>query len=773
MALDTLGAAPLAPLEREFLDASHAARDVEAREAEDRVEQTARANRRLRRQLVVIGAALVVALLGGFVAVDQRQDARRERRIAFVRELAAAADASLAEDPERAVLLALEAIEFSEPSDANARPEALAALHDALSRTRVLLTVPGVGGSLDWSSDGSLFITEGPDETGLIDLRDAETGESVRSWIGHEVDINEVAFSPDGNRFATGGDDGYLRVWDTSSGDLVAEFDRRGARSASAMSFSPDGRFVVGHWMDASETVVFDIRSGEEVLVIGVPEVHGAEFSPDGTVLALASREESGGVVIVDARTGEELHHFGTDTDGVQEARFSPDGRWLASAHGDGSIRIWSALDFELRSTVAGHTAAATSVDWSRDSSRLTTAGNDGTARVHDLIPGGTHEAVVVSGRDTANGIPVVRFSPDGQRIMTSDWTIASVQVWDVSETAGGEWATIRGGVSSGGSGSGSFLPDGRAILVTDPAGDVGLWRPDSGEQMASVDIGAGPDEWIGLAASPDGSILATIADGGVRLWDLESGEHVADVEAMDGRFVVDLAWSEDSDHLAIAHDAHPARVTVVDRAGTAVAETAEDHSLEYVASLTFVGDGDEVAMVTLPARPTRDHLGIRAWDWRRNEVTLEVETLAEEIAADPTGNRVIATELLSGSAHIYDMETGELLQTLRGGGTAHSVAYSSDGERVALGAADGTVRMFDAETGRLDLILRGHDRAVVSVSFSPDGTKLSSADEGGTVRVWALEVDELVRIARSRVTRSLDDEECRQYLGQDRCSDG
>lgn len=288
---------------------------------------------------------------------------------------------------------------------------------------------------------------------------------------------------------------------------------------------------------------------------------------------------------------------------------------------------------------------------------------------------------------------------------------------------------------------------------------------------MANFDIGAGPDEWIGLAASPDGSMLAAITDWGVRLWDLERGERVADVGAFAGSNLRDMAWAADSDHLAIAHDNHTGMVTVVDRTGTTVAEIAGQGSWAYVSSVAFVGDSDEVAMVTVPVRLTRDHLGIQAWDWRKNEITLEVGTLAEEIAADPTSNRVVATELLSGAAHIYDMETGERVQTLRGAGTVRSVAHSPDGERVALGAADGTVRVFDAETGRLDLVLRGHERAVVVASFSPDGTKLSSADEDGIVRVWALDVEELVTIARSRVTRSLDDAECRQYLRLERCT--
>ena len=87
-------------VEQEFLDASREARDAETHEAEASSIRQARNNRRLRVQLVVIACALVIALIGGFVAVDQRRGAERERRVATARELAAASTGSIEEDPK-------------------------------------------------------------------------------------------------------------------------------------------------------------------------------------------------------------------------------------------------------------------------------------------------------------------------------------------------------------------------------------------------------------------------------------------------------------------------------------------------------------------------------------------------------------------------------------------------------------------------------------------------------------------------------------------------
>ena len=225
----------LPALEREFLDASREARDPSEREAAEAVARQARANRRLRLQLVVIGIALVVALIGGAIAIDQRGQAEAERRIATARELAAAANANLDNDAERSILLALAAVDATRDHGGTVLPEAVEALHEAVASSRLLLSVPDLGGNVDWSPDGTVFVTEGPEDSGVVDIRDAQTGESVVAFQGHDIDVNDVAFSPDGSMLATTGDDGALRLWDPTTGDLAEDVRvrRRTGRSSN------------------------------------------------------------------------------------------------------------------------------------------------------------------------------------------------------------------------------------------------------------------------------------------------------------------------------------------------------------------------------------------------------------------------------------------------------------------------------------------------------------------------------------------------------------
>ena len=120
-------------------------------ETAERAARQTRTNRRLRMQLAAIAVAFVVALVGGFVALDQRSEAANQRQVAFARELASSSIAALDEDPDRSMLLGLAAVDEARNGAETALPEAETALHRAVGAARSVLTVPDVGGSLDWS----------------------------------------------------------------------------------------------------------------------------------------------------------------------------------------------------------------------------------------------------------------------------------------------------------------------------------------------------------------------------------------------------------------------------------------------------------------------------------------------------------------------------------------------------------------------------------------------------------------------------------------------
>ncbi len=160
----------------------------------------------------------------------------------------------------------------------------------------------------------------------------------------------------------------------------------------------------------------------------------------------------------------------------------------------------------------------------------------------------------------------------------------------------------------------------------------------------------------------------------------------------------------------------------------------------------------------------------MRIWDWERGEVVSTIDTFADGVVFDPTGTRIATFHTEQGTANVWDARTGDHLLTLAPPAAVGEITFSPDGTLMATGLSDGTVRLLDAETGVQQLVLQGDESPVGTLVFSPDGSKLASVGDDGIARVWALDLDDLIAIATDRLTRSLSDDECRQYLHVERC---
>ena len=123
--------------------------------------------------------------------------------------------------------------------------------------------------------------------------------------------------------------------------------------------------------------------------------------------------------------------------------------------------------------------------------------------------------------------------------------------------------------------------------------------------------------------------------------------------------------------------------------------------------------------------------------------------------------------------ATIWEISSGEPQELLRLVGHRsgiNDVDFSPDGSRLATASFDLTARVWDLADGQELLSLSLHTNFLTSVAFSPDGKRLVTTGADGTTRLYALDLDELVALARQRVTRSLTDDECRRYLHLDAC---
>ncbi|HLW66865.1 MAG TPA: protein kinase, partial [Gemmataceae bacterium] len=161
------------------------------------------------------------------------------------------------------------------------------------------------------------------------------TGSSTEGGVG------PLAIRPDGRQFASAGLDGTVRIWDAQTHAQVAVL-RGHTDIVHWVGYSPDGRVLASSGSDRTVRL-WDAETGNLIDVLEVGAIaFGGSFHPTEPRLALACSDST--IRLLDMNKLEQVAELRGHTAYVHAVAFSPDGTHLASASGDGTVRIWSTI---------------------------------------------------------------------------------------------------------------------------------------------------------------------------------------------------------------------------------------------------------------------------------------------------------------------------------------------------------------------------------------------------------------------------------------------
>jgi WD40 repeat protein/ABC-type dipeptide/oligopeptide/nickel transport system ATPase subunit len=562
--------------------------------------------------------------------------------------------------------------------------------------------------------------------------------------------IFALAVSPDNRLLLMGEYSGNLYLWQLHSKQLQHKLVGH-TNWIWSVAFSPDGRTIasasqdgtVRVWELETDPVADSLR--HRVLEVDTYHVLSLAFSPidfHGERLpqsVLATAHGDGKIRLWDLTTDTAFRTIEAHAKQVYSVRFSPDGKIIATSGDEPAVKIWDARTGELIRAWNADAKRVWSVRFSPDGRWLATCGGDGTIKIWEVATW-TIAHVLTGYRDW---IYAVCFSPDSQMLATGS-SGSVVKIWDLRTTQ--KICTLRGHTTW--VATLQFSPDGKLLVSGSGDRSVRLWDTHTWQELYHWQGYTNWVESVAFEPTTGTKLVSGGQDGIAKVWDVSTGEIRHSFPGhQQGLWSVDYS----PDGKILATGSADSTVKLWDMH---TGELLRTLSIERgdVWRVKFSPDGRSIAGIGT------DSAVVYLWSLTGDLITTfgGHTNLVRAIAFSPDG-RFLATGSFDSCWRLWEVATSQLLGCYVGHTNwIWDLAFSPDGKLLASCSADRTVRLWDLATGETTHILEGHTQEVVAVQFSPSGYELASSSGDRTIKIWQVETGALLQTSIGHVDRVL-----------------